>query len=293
MKRQRRRVRFERHPSQVMFDPSSLQFVVTWSKCGLLPEKRLEARRDPMTWIPSVSAVATLYDRGCVPQNQIVYAAMAIGRAWTAGDRVDLDTDDAKKAAELVHDLASMCVDANSASVARDVGQAMRHLLDEMARVRFMNAREEDFEEGIVMPALEKATAECLGTEGFCTWPHSSMRRRFLFCLNRKERTPVVYTLVSLLFDTGSCPLLSLSDRRTLRMIAFRGTGLVLTFNMDNASAFFRNALSKMREMKVDGRSSLGARMTQKQLADSVADSSASTEKAINQQKNQEQKEKQ
>lgn len=270
MKRQQRRIRFERHPSQVMFDPSSLQFVVTWAKCGLSSERRLEARRDPLTWVPSVSAVATLYDRGCVPQDQVVYAAMAIGRAWAAGDREDLDTEEAKKAAELVHDLSSMCVDANSQSVARDVGQAMRHLLDEIARVRFMNLVPEDLDGSKVLPPLEKAADECATEDGFWTWPHASMRRRFLFCLNRKERTPVSYTLVSLLFDAGSCPLLSLSDRRTLRMTAFRESGIDASFSNDGVRAFFRSALAKMREMKDSGRTRLGTRMTQKQLADSV-----------------------
>lgn len=232
-----------------------------------------------MTWIPSVSAVATLFDRGCVPQDQVVYAAMAIGRAWAAGDRVDLDTDEAKKAAELVHDLASMCVDANSPSVARDVGQAIRHLLDEMASVRFMNALPEEFDEASVLPPLEKAADECGRVDRFPEWPHASMRRRFLYCLNRRERTPVVYTLVSLLFDSGSCPLLSLSDRRTIRMKTLRkvsgalGTSSV-GFSPDSMRAFFREALATMREMKADGRRSLGSRMTQKQLADSVADSS-------------------
>jgi len=232
-----------------------------------------------MTVIPSVSAVATLYDRGCVPKNQVVYAAMAIGRAWAAGDRVDLDTDEAKKAAELVHDLSSMCVDANSESVASDVGQAMRHLLDEMARVRFMNEMDEAFEESRVMPAIEKATAECLGIEGFGSWTSQSMRRRFLFCLNRKERSRVVYTLVSLLFDTGSCPLLSLSDRRAIRMASFRRIygERVHPVGLDagKASEFFRTALSMMREMKEDGRVSFGSRITQNQLAEMVAGSSS------------------
>ena len=268
-------MRFESHPSQVMFDPASLQFVVTWAKCGLPPEKRLEARRDPMTWIPSISAVATLYDRGCVPQGQVVYAAMAIGRAWAAGDREDLDTEEAKKAAELVHDLSSMCVDANSPSVARDVGQAMRHLLDEIAGVRFMNLRHEDLDEKVVVPPLMKAVSECMSENGFWTWPHSSMRRRFLFCLNRRERTQVAYSLISLLFDSGSCPLLSISDRRAIRTMAFRESGMDSSFSRDGVLAFFTSALRKMREMKENGRHRLSERMSQKQLADIIQEASS------------------
>ena len=258
-----------------MFDPSLSQFVVTWAKCGKSDEERLAARRDPMTWIPSVGAIATLFDRGCVPSGQVVFAARAIGRAWEAGDRDMLDTEDAKKAAELVHDLSSMCVDAGSSAVARDVGQAIRHLIDEMSAVAFMNLRAEELDDSAVIPALEKAASECLSIDGFAMWTHASMRRRFMYCLNRKERTPVAYTLVSLFFDTGSCPLLSLSDRRTLRMIAFKGTNL--TFSVKNTVEFFKNALSKMREMKASGRCSLVEKMTTKQLADSLADSSASS----------------
>lgn len=266
----RRRVRFERHPSQVMFDPASSQFVVTWSKCGKPESERLASRRDPMTWIPSVGAVATLFDRGRIPQGQVVYAAMAIGRAWKDGDRDMLDTEEAKKAAELVYDLSSMCKDPLSPSCARDIGQAIRRLLDEMAAVSFMGVKPEELEDAAVLPSLEKATRECLSTDGFVNWTHSSMRRRFLYCLNRKERTKVAYTLTSLLFDTGSCPLLSLTDRRTLRMIAFSESGLVIGFTVENTMAFFGKALAKMREMKADGRSSLGERMTQQQFSDSV-----------------------
>ena len=92
-----------------------------------------------------------------------------------------------------------------------------------------------------------------------------------MFCLKKRERTEVIYTLVSLLFDVGSCPLLSLSDRRSLRMQAIRHSGIDRSFSMDSALSFFSFALGKMREMKECGRSGLG-RMTQQQLADSLSD---------------------
>ena len=142
-----RRTRFERHASQVVFDPVSSSFVVTWEKCSKPMEQRVAAHRDPLVWIPSVSAMATLYDRGCVPHTQTVYAARAVGRAVDAGDREMLDTEGAKKAAELVRDLSSMCVDATSPSVERDIRQAMRHLLDEIAAVRFLNSNARLFDE--------------------------------------------------------------------------------------------------------------------------------------------------
>lgn len=264
-----RKVKFERHASQVVFDPASCDFVVTWSKCGIKDEERIAGRKDPLVWIPSVDAIATLYDRGRIPHDQAVYAAMAIGRAWAAGDREMLDTESAKKAAELVHDLSTMCVNASSPAVTRDVCQAIRHLLDEMAAVRFANI-DEDMLDGNVVASLEKSVNECFSIEGFCSWPPSSMRRRLLYCLNRRERTPVAYTLIALLFDVGACPLLSLSDRRALRMQAIRESRIGICMDAISVTGFFRFALSRMRAAKLEGRSTVGVRLTQQQLVDSL-----------------------
>lgn len=268
--RPRRGVRFERHASQIVFDPASSTFVVTWVKCDRPPAERIAAQRDPLTWMPSISAIATLFDRGCIPQDQVVFAARAVCKAWSAGDRDSLDTEGAKKAAELVADLSSMCVDPTSQSVAMDIGQAMRHLLDEMSSVRFLNTPDREFEDSNVLPALEKATKECFGVEAFGTWPAASMRRRFLYCLNKKERTQVAYTLVSLLFDNGACPLLPLTGRRVLRMQAIRHSGIDADFIPDTTMEFFRYALEKMRDAKKLGMSMMGGKVTQQQMADSV-----------------------
>ena len=270
---QQRKVKFERHASQVVFDPAMPAFVVTWAKCNRSVEERISEKKDLMSWVPSIDAVATLYDRGCVQSDQIVYAAMAIGRAWDLGDRDVLDTEEAKKAAELVRDLSCMCVNVNSSSVSRDIGQAMRHLLDEMAKVRFMNTSLSDLDEDKIMASLDKSSGECLSIDGFCSWPGQSMRRRFLYCLNRRERTPVAYTLASLIFDSGSCPLLSLSDRGTLRMQASRASGISEGMTAKSMSAFFRYAIMKMRGMSEEGKASLGERITQQQLSDIVSSS--------------------
>lgn len=267
----RGRIRFERHSSQVVFDPATSDFVVTWTKCGMPDSDRLAKKRDPSKWMPSVSAVSTLFDRGCIPQNRIVYAARAIGRAWNAGDRDSLDTEEAKKAAELVSDLSSMCVDPESESVAMDIGQAMRHLIDEMAAVRFASIPCEEFAESAVMPALEKAAEECMHVDGFESWPAVAKRRRFMFCLNRRERSEVNYTLVSLLFDTGSCPLLSLSDRRMLRMQAMREAKVGEGLTVDSICRFFRYALSRMRGVKDAGLSRIGGTLSQQQLLDCIS----------------------
>lgn len=106
-----------------------------------------------------------------------------------------------------------------------------------------------------------------------------------MFCLNKRERTEVIYTLVSLLFDVGPCPLLSLSDRRSLRMQAIRHSGICGAFSMDSVLSFFSFAIGKMREMKECGRSGLG-RMTQQQLADSLSDCPVSNEKQVKTERN-------
>jgi len=253
-----------------MFDPSSLQFVVTWSKCGLPTEKRLEARRDPMTWMPSISAIATLYERGCVPGDKMLAAASSIGRSYDAGDRYLLDTDDAKRAAEMVRDLAYI----NAGKT--DLRQAIRNLIDEIAHVRFSSAPASEFDENILGP-LGSAWDKCMSIEGFDTWKPASMRRRFLYCMRRKDRTQVAYTLVGILFDIGSCPLLSLSDRRTLRMMSFSKAreGCVEESAewppMNSAKEVFRFALEEMSAAKNAGLRYVCCKMTQQQLADSIS----------------------
>ena len=270
MKPQRKRVRFEHHPSRVVFDPSSAQFVVTWSKCGASSEKRLESRRNPMSWMPSVSAMASLYDRGCIPKQQMLHAAKAIGRAWDSGDRIDLDTDRAKKAAEMVRDLASIEAGAS------DIGQAMCRLVDEIAKVKFSGTPCSEFSDSALAP-IGRAISECFGIDGFASWPAASQRRRFLYCLNRRERTKVAYSLAALFFGTGSCPILSMSDRRALRAAAYNdacgdmGEKWVVHMSPEFASSFFRNALSAMASAKAAGLDSIGSSMTQQQLADSVS----------------------
>jgi hypothetical protein len=207
-----------------------------------------------------------LYDRGCVKPEHVVYAAKAVGAAWKAGDRDGLDTESSKKAAELVCDLSSMCVDTESSSVACDIGQAMRHLIDEMAAVRFMNEPLSAFEQCKVMPALEKAAYECLAIEDFLSWPSIAKRRRFLYCLNRRERTEVAYTLTALLFDTGSCSLLSLTDRRKLRMQAARASEIDVRFCMASVFAFFDFALNKMRHMRASDTPHVDSEMSSNEL---------------------------
>ena len=264
-----RRVRFERNPSQIAFDPASSSYVVTWAKCNIPEERRLELRKDPLAYMPSIGAMAALYDRGCVPPGRVVYAAESVARAWSAGDREGLDTESAKKAAELVGDLSSMCVDPSSPAVAKDIGQAMRHLLDEMAQVEFAEVNADDFGQNAI-DSLSRAADECFGIPGFGCWPSTSMRRRFLYCLSRRERTKVAYTLVSLLFDYGSCPILSLSDRRALRMQSIKASGIDKEFSASTVKAFFGYAMGEMRKTKELGMCRLNGRMTPQQLVDSL-----------------------
>ena len=267
----RPRVRFERNASRVVFDPGSRSFVVTWSKCNKTPDERISSCKDPARWVPSISAITTLYDRGRVSADQIVFAAKAVGRAWDAGDRDLLDTEEAKKAAELVRDIAEMCPDPSSQSASCDVGQAMRSLLDEIAAVRFSGADISDGAADSVLESMDRAAAECLAEHGFTDWSARDMRRRFLYCLRRKECTDVVYTLVSLLFDAGACPLLSMSDRRTMRLHGLSVSGLDRKFDAETIGSFLRFALGKMRTMKSEGRSRMNVHLTQQQLTDSIS----------------------
>ena len=253
-----------------MFDPSSMQFVVTWSKCVASADDRLKSIRDPMSWMPSVSAMASLFDRGCIRMEQMRYAAEAVGRAWDAGDRVYLDTDGAKKAAEMVRDLAS--IDAGSS----DIGQAMCRLVDEMAKVRFSETPASEFSPKAMIP-IRKAIHECSRIDMFSSWPPSSQRKRFLYCLNRRERTSVAYALASVMFGTGACPILPISDRRILRTMAARracenrGTKWSVDMSEEFAVDFLEHALAEMASAKAAGRDSIGSAATQQELADSVS----------------------
>lgn len=264
------RVRFEKHPARVMFDSDTSSYVVTWAKCNLSADKRLAAKRDPREWLPSVAALAVLLDRGCIPQSNMVYAAMAVGAAWDAGDRVHLDTEGAKKAAMMVRDLATMCADSSSPVSARDIGLAMRHLADEIAAARFMNLAVNELDETAVMPVMERAADQCFAIKGFEGWPPVSMRHRFMFCLGRHDRSPLAYTLMSLLFGTGACPLLSLYDRRVVTSRARHESGLDKGYAKESVLRFLREALSIMRKAKEEGRSTMGLRMTQQQLSDVI-----------------------
>lgn len=272
--RPKRRVYFERHSSRLVFDAASGDFLVSWSKCNRSETERLAARKDPQTWIPSVLALATLYDRGCISPDRIVPLARAIGRAWSAGDREMLDTEGARKAAELVHDLASLCVDASSPAVIRDLGHALRHLLDEIAAVRFANYPRELMDPEKVLFDLEQALDVCLAHPDFRSWPARSMRKKFIYAL-RDSTTAFVASLVALLFDTGTCPLLSLADRRALRLRAVQASGLDAQFARDAVCAFFRFAVDQMVQAKDADRTGLGTVFTQQQLADSLTASSS------------------
>lgn len=274
MSKRKRSVFFERRPSRLVFDAESGSFLVSWSKCNRTDQERLAARKDLSKWIPSVLGLVTLYDRGCIQPVHIVPLARSIGRAWMAGDREMLDTEGAKKAAELVHDLSSLCVDANSPAVVRDIGHAIRHLLDEIAAVRFANFPRDLMNPEKVLFDLERALDVCLALPDFRSWTARSMRKRFIYAL-RDRTTELSASLVALLFDTGACPLLSLSDRRSLRLLAVQASGLDERFGRDQVLAFLRFAVDQMVQAKDADKSCLGAVFTQQQLADSLTSSSS------------------
>ena len=256
-------VKFERRASRVVFDHAFSRFVVTRARRSRSQDVRMSDRKDSQTWLPSVSAVATLYDRGCVPQGLVKFAARAVGCAFDAGDRELLDTEAVRKAAETVRNMSCVCRGPSSPVSVQDVGQAMRRLSDEIAAVRFLKTAEDDFDERSVMPVMERGISECLLLNGFFTGLPASMRRTFMFCLNRGERTKVIYTLATLAFDAGACPLLSVLDRRTLRMRAANISGLSDELSRESLMEFFRVALSMMREARLAGRPTVCNDVTQ------------------------------
>lgn len=272
--RPKRRVYFERHSSRIVFDAASGSFLVSWSKCNRPEAERLAARKDPLVWIPSIQALASLYDRGCVGPENIIPLAKSIGRAWTAGDREALDTEGAKKAAELVCDLSSMCPGNGDQAVVRDIGHAIRHLVDEIAAVRFGSLRWDLIDPEKVLSALERGLDACLSNPDFLSWPARSMRKKLLYAL-RGDVTEFTSSIVSLLFDTGSCPILSLSDRRSLRLLSVKASGLEERFGREEILAFFRFAVMQIVKAKDEDRNSIGAVSTQQQLADSLSASSS------------------
>jgi len=274
--RRRPAFRFERMPARITLDPGLGFYVVTWSKCGESEERRLSASKDPAIWMPSVSAVAELFDRGCVSQDRIIPAAVSVRRAWEAGDRLNLDTEGARNAASFVSAVLSMRADSSEQSFARDVWKAMRSLADEIAMARFVSEPSGSFAEDAVMPVMERAIAESSAEEGFLSWNPQCRRRRLLYAVRKRDATPVVYTLTSLLFDTGSCPLLPMLARRSVRAAAGAESGFFgsVGFSAEKATAFVASALRIMREANESGLPSPSTKMTQQQLADSVSSSS-------------------
>lgn len=246
-----RRMRFERHASRVAFDPSLPGYVATWSKCGIPDAERLSRCPDPSIWIPSIEAMATLYDRGAIPLERTVCAGKSVAAAWNAGDRRMLDSGAAKGAAEMVRDMSM-----SGASGEMDMMQAMRTLSDEIAAVRFAETPRESLCDESALHALAEAGRECLSIPGFAGWPPKAMRRRLLYRLGRRRATDWAYTLISAMFGVGAGPLLSLRDRSALWSMA-EAAGIPRT--VAAMPGFFGFAAGKLIEMKDAGLSRMEA----------------------------------
>ena len=266
-------IHIETHPSRVVFDPVSSSFVVTWAKCDRPENERVLAHKNPAVWIPSVSSIAELYDRGKIKGVQIIYAARSIGRALEAGDRHLLDTDAAKCAAEMVSRLEACRRDEKTQSACRDIGQSIRNLLDEIARVKFMGLSEGDLGNEAV-DILDRAFVKCFHIHGFCGWPMPSKRRRMLYEIKSRDRSEVVYAAVALLFDTGPCPILSMKNRRALRIKAVDESHIDSGMTPDSVHKFFSYIVSVMSEMKKAGDIDVPFCVTQQEMSDMVTSSS-------------------
>lgn len=175
-------------------------------------------------------ATAVTYWDNVDRREHCLGCARTIKEAWLAGDRYLLDTDEAKKAAELVTDLADTKPDAI------DICSALMDLLNAIAKVRLADTKMEDFE---VQQICTDAITKCFETPGYTEWSGQARRRRFLYELKRKHRTPVTYTLMGLYFEYGATPLLTAKQRHEL-MSLDRGEG------PEGASLFFDNCLRQM-----------------------------------------------
>jgi hypothetical protein len=195
-------MRFEKRTKRVMYVQSGDIYRVT-------SDPVTDKRRNPMDTrrhLVGVAAAVTFWD-SVDRRNHCLGCARTVKEAWKTGDRYLLDTDEARKAAELVADLADSKPDAI------DICAALVDLQNAIAKVRLSNTPLEAFD---VLPACTAALEKCYGIPEFIGWSVQAQRRRFLYELQRKDRTSVTYTLMGLYFKHGATPLLTSKQRQEL-----------------------------------------------------------------------------
>lgn len=232
-------MKFERRPRKVMYVQGDDIYRATMDT--VTASRRLPV--DKRKRLVGVAAAVTFWERvdmhpvsnGEISVARCMACARTVKEAWLAGDRYMLDTDGARKAAEIVADLADTKPDD------MDICEALIDLSNEIAKVRLANTRLEEFD---ILNECVDAIGKCYAVEGFADWTKKSQRRRFMFELPRKARTPVTQTLMGLYFAVGETPLLTLKQRKDM-IGADRGEGPA------GAERFFSYCIRKMTEFKL------------------------------------------
>ena len=218
-------MKFEKRTKRVMYVGLSDIYRVTSDP---VTSKR-RAPLDPRRHLVGVATAVTFWDN-VDRREHCLGCAKTIKEAWVTGDRYLLDTDEARKAAELVADLADTKPDAI------DICAALLDLQNAIAKVRLANTPLEAFD---VLDVCSAAINKCYAVPDFKGWSAQAQRRRFLYELQRKDRTTVTYTLMGLYFKHGATPLLTIKQRQEL-MALDRGNGV------EGAIQFFDNCLRQM-----------------------------------------------
>lgn len=215
-------MKFEKQQKHVTYVESDDIYRVSWDSVFASPR----TIRDPSKHLVGIAA-AVMYWDSVDRRNHCLGCARTINESWKCGDRYLLDTDEARRDAELVSDLSSSRPDDN------DICSALSDLQNAISMVRLNDLEMDDFE---VLPACTEAISKCMNIDGFNEWTPQAKRRRFLYELSRKDRTSVVYTLMGLYFGYGSTPIVT--SRQKQELLSFdRGEGV------DGAISFFDNCL--------------------------------------------------
>ena len=213
-------MKFEKQTRHVVYCADQDIYRVSWD-----PVHANRTFKDPGKHLVGVAAALAFWDM-VDRHDHCLGCARTVKAAWDAGDRYLLDTDAARQAAELVSDL-SVTKPADE-----DICSALTDLLNAIAPVRLSQLRMEDFE---VLPVCTQALASCL-EHAESSWTRQARKRRFLYALKQSERTPLIYTLMSLYFNHGSTPLLTTRQRQELLALP-RGEGL------EGGTLYFDNCL--------------------------------------------------
>ena len=214
-------MKFERQTRHVVYCADQDIYRVSWD-----PVHTDRTLKDPERHLVGVATALAFWDL-VDRHDHCLGCARTVKAAWDAGDRYLLDTDAARQAAELVSDLAV------TKPADEDICSALTDLMNAIAPVRLSQLRMEDFE---VLPVCTRALESCLKVEGYGSWTAQARKRRFLYALRQIERTPLIYTLMSLYFNIGPTPLLTTRQRQELLSLP-RGEGL------EGATLYFDNCL--------------------------------------------------